>query len=153
MTRKTDPFTIIPIAHYDIDFKQVAATTMRNTKVDLKGNRIQWLNIRWLRYTKSDPKTLYYKYKFDEDFKTMKVQGTSSRRGRQDQGEVHLINMYNEKLPVSAVKKRDLLELCRVGVIPVKYHQYYHDLPSHASAPDRLLVPDAVEEDNEDDDE
>ena len=32
---------------------------------------------------------------------------------------------YKSKQPISAAKKKDLLTLCRTGVIPSEYHEYF----------------------------
>ena len=56
-------------------------------------------------------------------------------------------NLYSQKLPVSEAKKRDLLNLCREGVIPTEYHAYFKDIPSSKNMRDFLPYPDALETD------
>ena len=48
----------------------------------MKGDRMNWLTIQWLRYLKEDPETLLFKYRMADDFKQLKIKGTSTR-GRQ----------------------------------------------------------------------
>ncbi len=49
---------------------------------------------------------------------------------------------YKQKLPISAAKKKDLLSLCRSGVIPRAYHDFYKTLLSNAAVKDILPEPD-----------
>ena len=155
MAKKTDPFTVVPFRHTDVyDFKKLAATTIRNIKTDLKGNRVNWLKIRWLRYIKSEPDTIHFKYNMHDDFSAIKVNGASSRRGRSCQpgaATTELTYLYSSKLPIADAKKKDLLDLCRLKVIPEDFHSYYRSLLSCKDAPDRLLEPDMEEEEESDD--
>jgi hypothetical protein len=36
--------------------------------------------------------------------------------------------LYQTEMPISANKKRDLLDLCNKGLIPQVYHTYYQSL-------------------------
>jgi hypothetical protein len=59
---------------------------------------------------------------------------------------------YKSKQPISAAKKKDLLTLCRTGVIPSEYHEYFKTLPSNNSVNDKLPDTD-IEEDEVDSDQ
>ena len=39
---------------------------------------------------------------------------------------------YVAPLPISAAKKKDLLDLCYKGVIPTVFHNWYEQLPTSA---------------------
>ncbi|MEW8548305.1 MAG: hypothetical protein AB2693_32780 [Candidatus Thiodiazotropha sp.] len=52
------------------------------------------------------------------------------------------------KLPISAAKKKDLLQMCRTGVIPPEFHHFYESLPSSSSVPDKLGEPDTIEDES-----
>ena len=45
------------------DLKQVASSTLRNTKVDTEGKQVNWLKIVWIRYVKSEDDTIFFKYR------------------------------------------------------------------------------------------
>jgi hypothetical protein len=61
--------------------KIFAKTSMKFRKEDNKGGKINWLQIRWLRYMKENPDCLLFKYKFEDEFREMKV-SMSNKRGR-----------------------------------------------------------------------
>jgi hypothetical protein len=46
---------------------------MLDYKIDTKGGKINWLQIRWLRYMKEKSDFLLFKYKFEDEFREMKV--------------------------------------------------------------------------------
>ena len=60
---------------------------------------------------------------------------------------------YDSKLPISAAKKKDLMQMCRKGVIPTEFHDFYESLPSNSSAPDKLGEPDTIEDESGNDTE
>jgi hypothetical protein len=63
MARRKDPYLIVPLKYGDLyDFKDVAKTLMKFRKEDTKGGKINWLQIRWLRYMKEKTDFLLYKY-------------------------------------------------------------------------------------------
>lgn len=64
---------------------------------------------------------------------------------------MELQQRYPSKMPISFSKKNDLLSLCRNGIIPVSFHQYYEGLPTGAKTNDRLPMPDVNESDCETD--
>ena len=70
MARRKDPYLIVPLIYRDIyDFKDLAKTSMKFRKEDIKGGKINWLQIRWLRYMKEKPDCILFKYKFEDEFR------------------------------------------------------------------------------------
>lgn len=51
--------------------------------------------------------------------------------------------LYQEKLHISTLKKKDLDNLCKQNVIPLRYHQEFLELRSRASVRDVLPETDA----------
>ena len=49
-----------------------------NTRTDMRGDRVNWLTIKWLRYLKEDPEMLLFN-RMTDDFKPLKIKGTSTR--------------------------------------------------------------------------
>jgi hypothetical protein len=149
MARRKDPYTVVPLKYYDIwNFKEVAAQRLQNTKIDTNGKRVNWFQMRWIRYRRDDPDTLQFKYDYDEEeFHCLKLSG--SRRGRSVAFEHELPRKYHAKQPISLAKKRDLVRLCTTGVIPSEYTEYYKTLPSSTTTTDVLPEPDADEEDED----
>ena len=154
--RRRNPYTVVPIRHGDVkDFKKVKQDRQKNVKLTTDGKKVQWNKIKWMRYTKKEPGTCYIKYDFDEEFQEVKVYGT--KRGRSAETESVKIGgipqKYKSKLPISAAKKKDLMQMCKTGVIPPEFHDFYEKLPSSSSAPDKLGEPDALEDESGNDTE
>ncbi|KAL8606590.1 hypothetical protein ACOMHN_009475 [Nucella lapillus] len=148
-------YDVEELAHRNIfDFKSVATTCLRNTKSDTDGNRVNWMKIKWLRYLKGEEDTIYFKYKMSDPFKKLKIRHGSSRRGRPISVTTieELPRRYAQRLPISAAKKADLMDLCRLRIIPPTHHLFYKNLPSDCQAQDRLPDPDATEDTDTDTD-
>jgi hypothetical protein len=64
-----------------------------------------------------------------------------------------LTRKYTSKQQISAAKKKDLVSLCRSGIIPSEYHDYYKSLPSSSNVDDKLADTDAEEEQADSDQE
>ena len=123
----------VPLNHEDSrDFKNVASSRFCNTKTDMKGGRLNWLTIKWLRCLKEDPETLLFKYRMANDFKQLKIKG-SSTRGRQTSFSLSLPRHYSGKFLLSEVRQKDLLDLRHMGVVPQKYHVSYKPYPVTSS--------------------
>ena len=90
----------------------------------MKGDRVNWLTIKRLRYLREDQETLLFKYRMADYFKQLKIKG-SSTRGRQTSFSLSLPRRYSAKLLLSEVKKKDLQDLCHMGVAPQEYHCFY----------------------------
>ena len=76
-----------------------------------------------------------------ESFKKLKCIGEGTAKGG-------IPPKYDSKLPISAAKKNDLMQMCRTGVIPPEFHDFYETLPSNSSAPDKLGEPDTIEDES-----
>ena len=76
-----------------------------NRKTDTDGCKVQWLNIRWLRFTKSELHVMWFKYSVSEDeaFKsvTLKIRG---------KGRAKIIPSLSGLLKVLATKQLQSLE-------------------------------------------
>lgn len=125
LARRRNPYKVIPVKKF-YDFKAVCKC-ITNTKMDTDGQKVNWLNIKWLQVNKSEPEVIKVKHSFSDEFSTLRV--LSTRRGR-TQFPSELSTLYEAALPISSDKKQDLVSLCRQGVIPSEYHQYYNSLPT-----------------------
>ena len=153
MARRKNPYTVIPIKHEDIiDFKQVKAQKIKNVRMTTEGKKVNWTKIRWMRFQKDIPDTCFIKYEYDEEFQSIKVTGSKRGCGLDVVPSEPLPTRYVSKLPISAAKKKDLLNLCKSGVIPSEFHIFYKSLPSQQSVRDRLPEPDILENSDNDTD-
>ena len=98
----------------------------------MKGDRVNWLTIKWLRYVKEDQETQLFQYRMADDFKQLKIK-ESDTRGRQTSLSFSLPRRYSGKLLLSEVRKKDLLDLRHMGAVPQKYHFFYKLYPVTSS--------------------
>jgi hypothetical protein len=103
---------------------------MKFRKEDIKGGKINWLQIRWLRYMKEKPDFLLFKYEFRE------MKDSMSNKRRRPSEPYQLAKKYTSRQAISAAKKKDLSE----------YHEYYKSLPANNSVIDTLVDTDVEEE-------
>ena len=130
------------------DLKQVASSTLRNTKVDTQGKQVKWVQIVWIRCAKSEEDSIFFKYRMTEDFKKLKIKG-NSRQKKTLASCQELPKRYDTRQAISEAKKGDLLDLCDPGIVPKKHHHYYHSIPSSSSVSDRLPEPESTDTDDE----
>ena len=122
---------------------------MKYCKEDSNKKKVNWLQIKWLRYQKTDPDNIQFKYNFDEDFRILRVSAASKKR--RQSGNTELPRKYTNRQAISAAKKKDLVKLCKTGVIPVEYHESYKSRPSNSNVADRLADTDVEEEEMDSD--
>ena len=101
-------------------------------------------------YTRK-PDCIMCKYNFEDEFIVLKVAGTAKRGCTAEPQE--LTRKYTSRQTISAAKKKDLVSLCRSGIIPSEYHDYYKSLPSSSNVDDKLADTDAEEEQADSDQE
>ena len=146
MARRGQPYVVIPLKHLDfLDFKRLASMAIRNTKTDLKGNRVNWLAIKVMEFRKGQEEMMFLKYSFDDtEFEALKMIGGGKRRSQPLPKEIP--HLYSSKLPIPTAKKQDLMSLCRSGIIPVEHHAFYENLSSSPATKDKLPEPDIMDE-------
>ncbi|CAC5358594.1 POL5 [Mytilus coruscus] len=135
-------------ASYDNSYVPQQCTSETNFSIQKRRHKwkkkIKWLKMRWLRFEKKDPDHISFKHKFDDSFRKMRVT-EKTRKGR-PVNVMEIPKRYTVKQTVSAAKKKDLLNLCKTGVIPSEYHSFYKGLPSDNKTPDILPDPDFEED-------
>lgn len=104
-----------------------------------------------MRFQKDIPDTCFIKYEYGEEFQSIKVTGSKRGCGLDVPPNDPRPTRYMSKLPISAAKKKDLLNLCKSGVIPSEFHNFYKCLPSQQSVKDRLPEPDILENNSDND--
>jgi hypothetical protein len=52
------------------DFKELQKTTLKYSKVDSCGENVNWLKIKWIRFSKNERESILF---LDEEFKQMRV--------------------------------------------------------------------------------
>ena len=148
MARKKKPFVVIPMKYTDVyDMKTFVSKYCPNMKTSTCGQRINWNNITWVQVRKSSPDSIFLNYTFsEENFMEIKV----SLKTRKTSNEKVLQAAYKAKIPISAAKKKDLIQLCDKGIIPEEFHAYYNSLPAKAGTIERVPLPGSDESDDTD---
>lgn len=124
---RRNPYKVKEMGQEDFyDLKKLKTVMIKNCKTDTDEETVNWLKIKWLQYRKNDPEHIYFKYDLDsESFKKIKV----FRRGkRATSSRIILQKAYSGPIAISADKYNDLQELCRSGVVPSTYHDFYNHL-------------------------
>lgn len=121
---------------------------LKNTTMNTENDKVNWLKIKWIRFQKTEPYLVQYKYDQDEtEFKKMDILSKQRGGGRKKQWDsIILSSKYAEKLPISEAKKKDLNYLLATKIIPSDYKNFYDELPTTKKS--NLQVP-SDEEDTE----
>ena len=145
--RNPSPFVVTRLTHEDFfDLKQLGRQIICNRTQNTAGDKVNWLKIKHLRFDKTMPHTVQYKYALSaDDFMELDILGRTRRRGKRSQLPRSLQPLYTSRLPVSAAKKKDLLKLLHDHVIPPEYSDWYRSLPVSDAVNDRLPAPSADE--------
>ncbi|KAF3857119.1 hypothetical protein F7725_008978, partial [Dissostichus mawsoni] len=115
----------LPISIIDHKFMESGHSQMECDSVHAAIETARKKKIKWLRYTKEDPKGIQFKYSLsDQPFQMLQV-------GKQETRGAHAIGpkkMHTGPPGITAVKKKDLLTLCTNGSIPQSYVDFYQSL-------------------------
>lgn len=134
MTGNKTPFKVIEIEREDFkDFGNVyKSITLMMKKQNQSGDRIVWRSIKWFRFEKKDPLTLYYKntlavYGIFHVINMAKPVSHQATQNTTSTIENLIIPLCNENPPTISVEKKEVL-LSLLKYIPSVYHTYYKDL-------------------------
>lgn len=122
---------------------------MKNRSTNINGSVVNWLKIKWLRFQKTKPCTIQYKYELQNElpFEELNVSGNNNQYLNWDL--IELCPKYQSLIPISNAKKNDLLCLLKTGVIPNCYSAFINDIPASAKSKD--VVPYYIEGEDDDD--
>ncbi|CAF4946081.1 unnamed protein product [Pieris macdunnoughi] len=123
LARKDNPYNVQVMEHTDfLDFKSLRSTIIPNTMKATDGTVLQWANVRWLRFNKNIPHSLFFKYDYWEEFKEVKLKERVTR----SEHNSNLAKLYPGQILLKQAKHKDLMEMCRDGTI-TKNHNYYYE--------------------------
>ncbi|XP_072394757.1 uncharacterized protein [Diabrotica undecimpunctata] len=66
--KKTNSFQIIEMKREEFLSTRMLENSIINRKIDTTGGKVNWLNIKWLKYYKNKPESIFYKETLQEDF-------------------------------------------------------------------------------------
>ena len=94
-----------------------------------KVNKVYWSEIAQVKFESKSPETLFFKYKYEEDYRTAPF---SLPRRELRKKEIYYrqkkSQKYLEPCGVAIKKKEDLQNLCYKGLIPSRHHSFYNNL-------------------------
>lgn len=86
----------------------VSNQKLKNRTKDEEGQSVHWQKIKWFRYTKDEPKTILFKYKFTASTLRKLTVARQPTRGTRDTKTTHPSTMYESPPGIRASKKKDL---------------------------------------------
>lgn len=146
-----------------LDVRSINEAFIKNTIKDENGNRVMWLKIKCLRFVRQRPGIIEFRYSHAGPYLELDVLKSEERQVRtrtkikQGQDVVndrdyqvtrHAIirklkefpvpKAYLNAIPISEAKKKDLISVCKKGIIPHELHHWYNSLPTNKAAIDRI---------------
>ena len=107
---------------------------MINLEVDDDGEKVKWLKMRSIAINKDDPDAFIIKYEHEGQPHRLDTKRRVRKSRKNGQGLLaHPIPLMGVR-GISAVKKKDLLQLCRDTLIPNVYHEFFNGIPVSADA-------------------
>ncbi|KAI4465998.1 dna-directed rna polymerases i ii and iii subunit rpabc2 [Holotrichia oblita] len=104
----------------------LSITKLYDLLKDESGEKVCWLKINIMRYEKSRPGCILFKYNYDEvAYHILHVYG----RGRPPNIPNLIPRLYSGLQPITEKKKNCLLRLCSSDGIPEEYHAWYKSIP------------------------
>ena len=89
---------------------------------------LNWRKMKVISVDETAPFVLQFQDNYEDDFKfvnTLKARGAALRPCRMPK---KLSPVYSDELPIPYKKWKDLLSLCKMGVINEEYHSYYRNI-------------------------
>lgn len=121
--RQNKPYQVIPMDQSNfLNLKTMSDASVLNPRTNMKGERVNWLKICMLRYTKGS-ETVLYKNFYTDDFKQIPLQKAKTRLTVAS--VLQEVKLYSSSLSITKEKKKYLQDLCTKGFIPSEYHTMY----------------------------
>ncbi|CAH2208533.1 jg8080, partial [Pararge aegeria aegeria] len=128
--QNSPPYTVVEVNQdLVLDFKAWLHT--KNWIKDTNLEKISWNKIREVKVQRNNSDIIEFKYNFfEENYRKLNCgNNLKLTRGRKKkEKEVILEKVYNNPIPITEVKYRDLISLCDTMIIPKKYHTFYNNL-------------------------
>lgn len=125
--RRVNPFTVRVMQQADFVSTAQLTSMIVNRKTNTDGNKVEWMNMHWIRVEKDCPLSFKYRFTHNELEPWKVVDLRPKRTGRPtDMGRVELSPLYEAPRHISAAKLKDLNQL--LGYIPPVYHNFFNGL-------------------------
>ena len=126
---RVNPFRVRRMQREDFISTTPLTEMIVNRKKNVNNEKVEWLNIHWIRVEKACPLSFKYRYTHN-DLEPWKLVDLGPKRvGRPvDMGRVTLAPLYDSARPINPAKLRDLKSL--LCYIPPIYYSFYDALQS-----------------------
>ena len=133
--RRKNPFTVTDMARNDFVSLRGLPEAFVNCKVTTKKQKVDWLQIRWIRVSKDKPLQFRFRYSHNtlEEWKVVDLKGKTKGRPP-DMGRILPTELHSRPRPIKAAKKKDLMDL--LEFVPPIHHAFYRDLLSGGGTED-----------------
>ena len=115
------------------DFKCLTKS-FRNFSINTRGEKVNWLKICRLKFTKSQLHTVLYAYSYSGDY--MQLDLLQKHRGMKPDIKVIKLAALPSSSRITRSKYNDLMSLCQHSLIPEQYHSFYRNLIYDATIAD-----------------
>ena len=110
-----------------ISIKNLQNAIKKQITRNTNGEKVNWLQICWMRFYKSAPYTILYKTSMkDTEFKTSNVSLTCSERPPKFE-KIALVPLYHDARPITYEKYKGMEQL--LPYISPVHHEYFKTLP------------------------
>ncbi|CAG9824362.1 unnamed protein product [Phaedon cochleariae] len=150
--RAKSKFSVIDMTQDDfLAFSKLLGDILVKRTCDTDGDKVSWLKIKWLRYTKEFG-IIKFKYTLDETvpFKTLDLKrGRMRCRTSIDHSSIGAVpRSYSGPLDINPLKKKDLLSM--LDLIDKDCHHFYKNLPRTGKAKEYDELNDNSDSESED---
>ena len=129
--KNPEPYHVKRLSFSDfLNFKERRQQRFPRNIKDCDGKLVKSKNVRWLRYNKTNPDCIFFKYDLEEPTPFLCARGKMQRRNSSS----IISSAYSNQLQICCKKAADLLSLCQTSVIPKSYHNFYKTLKSGQTA-------------------
>ncbi|CAC5359310.1 unnamed protein product [Mytilus coruscus] len=126
-------------------------TTLAYRKVDANGEKVNWLKIKWLRFSKPKPQHMFFKHTFDEDFRRLRVIELDKMEFLlQLLEDTNCQENTTESKQLHWQRKRIFFTIAKPRLLPLNI-KFCKDLPAYGEVHGNLPDPDVEEEEHDSD--
>ncbi|KAL4135598.1 hypothetical protein QTP88_007196 [Uroleucon formosanum] len=120
--RKKNPFKVIQMRQEDFKSTVLLEKDITNRKVNVDGEKVEWVKMQWLYFVKDKPYKMFFKYSNNEFVAFISVNFSKRLMAKPKQLE----QLYPNGLAISNEKYNDLMELLQF-ILPI-HHEFYKSL-------------------------
>ena len=99
---------------------------------------INWVTLKMLKVTKSDPYVIHFKMNYDDpEFSKIDLIQKGGKRGvKRDDSSIPSVmkKAYSNRIPISKEKYEDLIWMCEHTIIDQEHHDFFRNLPHRSTS-------------------